>query len=673
MQIRALRIRISTDQGLHGVDIPFENGLVILRADNSMGKSTCIKSILIALGLEAMLTTNQSDLPLPPVMKAELQTESGIARVIESDIYIEIENREHATIVVHRTVRGGRDKNLITVTFGPALSKPQEDYRSEDFFVSRKGAALRERGFHRFLAEFFGWELPKVQTYEGTQCPLYLQYFFPYLIVEQTRGWSSLLPPLPTHFRVREPHKRAIDFLLNLDAYRTAARRLELDQTAQEIESKWKRAVDSIQATAKMIGGIAQRVPTKPVASWPPEIPPALVLPKDEEWIPAEKLLAFTQAEYAKLQEEEIPRVNEIVGDAEVELKQLQENLNGKAAILARLLESLEMEKGEVDSTQERLEKINDDLQRNKDAKTLLSFGSTFAPNLVEQICPSCHQQIADSLTPLAKEQSIMSIDENIAFLDEQYRTFRAVLTNVEAIVEVREQQVSRIRDELSEMRRQIRVLKSTLISDGRLPSKAAIRKQIELGERIETLEKTISDFYEGVENLEPLVENWQTVQGEKSNLPKKDVSESDCKKIVKLGELLRSQLVSYDFQSLEVEKISVSVDTYGPSHEGFDLPSNISASDFIRVIWSYLASILEISREFDTHHPGLLVFDEPRQQSAKDLSFENLLKRVSIAGKYNQQVIFATSEKLSTLHEMLESVPHTLHQFDGHIIQPLK
>jgi hypothetical protein len=40
------------------------------------------------------------------------------------------------------------------------------------------------------------------------------------------------------------------------------------------------------------------------------------------------------------------------------------------------------------------------------------------------------------------------------------------------------------------------------------------------------------------------------------------------------------------------------------------------------------------------TNHPGLLVFDEPKQQSAKDVSFAELLRRASTSLGHRQQVI---------------------------------
>jgi hypothetical protein len=672
MRIRHLRLRINTDRGLHGTDIAFPDGLVVLWADNSMGKSTCIRAILVALGFEAMITASKQDLPLPPVMKAELMSDSYHAIVIQSDIFLELENSSGSRIVVHRAVKGTRSKDLITVTYGPALTQPTGSYKSEDFFVSRPGSALRERGFHYFLAEFLGWNLPSVQTYEGRQSPLYLQCIFPYVIVEQTRGWSNIDPPIPTQFGIKDPHKRSIEFILDLDAYRIAMRRMELDQQATEIQRNWSTVIGEMRATAQLIGGIVNNLPLKPVSTWPPEIPPIILLPQDQDWLTLDQVLNIKRKTLSDLVENEIPRVKDAASAAEFDLSQEQSKLYEREAILARLLESIEMERGEANSIAERMSKIEEDLQRHKDVKTLISLGSSTAPNIVAHVCPTCHQHLIDSLMPLAKEQNVMSIDDNISFLEEQRATFHAVLKNIEAVVEARQQQIANFRDEISSHRSHIRALKQTLVTDGRLPSKAAIQAQLELQLQIEHIERALEEFSMKSDELESLADSWAKLQTEKLGLPKEDASAEDHNKIVRWGNLLVEQLNQYDFQSLAPTKITISPYTYRPTHEGFDLPSNISASDFIRVIWAYLNGLLELSRYFATNHPGLLIFDEPKQQSAKKISFTELLKRASESGAFGQQVIFATSEDRQNLEDMLKNIAHEYIPFEGRIIRPL-
>jgi hypothetical protein len=105
----------------------------------------------------------------------------------------------------------------------------------------------------------------------------------------------------------------------------------------------------------------------------------------------------------------------------------------------------------------------------------------------------------------------------------------------------------------------------------------------------------------------------------------------------------------------------------------GFDLGFEMSASDMVRCIWAYRIGLLEVGREFaETRHAQLLVFDEPRQQSADPLSFTALFERAALAEITGQQVIFATSEPEGSLQAMLRGIPHSYLGFAGKMISRL-
>jgi len=77
---------------------------------------------------------------------------------------------------------------------GPILSEPVNGLRQSTYFVRRPGSAQREAGFHHWLAEFVGWQLPEVARYDGGTSPLYLETIFPLFFVEQKRGWAGYRP-----------------------------------------------------------------------------------------------------------------------------------------------------------------------------------------------------------------------------------------------------------------------------------------------------------------------------------------------------------------------------------------------------------------------------------------------------------------------------------------------
>ena len=685
MKFRRLRISLQTTDGPYGTTLDFPDGLVVVWADNSMGKSTCVKSILVALGMEAMLTPSQTDLPLTPAVKAFLENdEKEVHNVLESEVLLEIENDRGQRIVMQRTIKGSRDKNLITVHDGPALTSPGTPAPATDYVVNRSGAASRAFGFHHFLAEFLGWELPTVQTFDGAEYPLYIQCVFPYFVVEQTRGWSTVQPPLPTQFRIRDAHKRAVEFLLNLDANRVALRRQEILLAKAQVETGWKARASQVEDMAESAGANVQALHRTPSISWPPQVPPNLVVPAGQDWITLGQRIAARTSELAELVEHEIPRVQEITSTASAQLSQAERDTREKQALLSRLLDALESEQQEVLRIEHRLSVIDEDIQRNKDVKTLKKLGSRQGSALDANTCPICHQPVQDSLLPHAADQAVMTLDENIEFLVEQKRTFNVVLANARRIAKARKSQVRAISEELETLRDTVRALRQTLISDGRQPSAEAIRNRMQLENLIRRDEQLAEQFEKALGRFGELAERWRQIQQELQKLPKEDVSDADRHKIALWTDLMRNQLTRFGFQSLSVNQIVVSPDIYCPEHEGFDLQSslgakaqansaiqtNISASDLIRTIWSYLSGMLELARTENTNHPGCLIFDEPRQQCTRDLSFAELLKSASEAASSHQQVIFFTSENLARLRDHLASLPHTLTAIDGRVLK---
>jgi hypothetical protein len=678
MKIRTLKIHTQTSDGPYGATLDFPDGLIVVWADNSMGKSTCVKSILIALGMEAMLTTNQSDLPLPPAIKARLESNNGEHDVLESEVFLEIENTQGERIVAHRMIKGSQDKNLVTVHEGPALTQPEKTFATRDFFVNRSGSATRTSGFHHFLAQFIGLDIPEVTTYDGKTCPLYLQCIFPYFIVEQTRGWSTVQPPLPTHFRIRDPHKRVIEFLLNLDAHKLAITRQGLLFRKNRIEIHWSNNLKQASELAISVAGTINAVPKLPVTMWPPQILPSISVPKGELWTTLNQRILDRQHELNQLFSKEIPRVQEVVESTQTELELVEQEVRDQQALLSRLLDALEMEEQEIDRIKGRLSVIDEDIQRNKDVRTLKSLGSRKNSYIEQGVCPVCHQTIQDSLVPLAAEQVVMSIDENIQFLTEQRRTYQLVLSNAQRVADARASQVRELREKLSSLRGKVRVLRQTLVSDERMPSVAAIHARIELENALKKDRETQEKFSKLIDGFADLSEQWRVVIQEIHNLPKDDISESDKRKINLWTNLIRTQLAQYQFMSFPVNQVLISYDNYRPECDGFDLQASlsleasISASDLIRTIWAYLHGMMELSRTEDTNHPGLVIFDEPRQQSTRDVSFGELMRRAATAVKFNQQVIFFTSENKEQLNAHLSGLPHTLLPIDGRVLKRL-
>jgi len=264
--------------------------------------------------------------------------------------------------------------------------------------------------------------------------------------------------------------------------------------------------------------------------------------------------------------------------------------------------------------------------------------------------------------------------------------TFELVLTNARRVSDARSKQTRAVNQDLGQLREKVRSLRQTLISDGRLPSVAAIRNRMELENSIRRDETHLAQFAKGIELFGELANHWRRCQASLQELPQDDATNADRAKLASWSQLIRSQLVQFGFRSFAPSHVTVSPDSYRPEHEGFDLQSSlgtssgttfqlqnsISASDLIRTIWAYLNGMLEMARSENTNRPGCILFDEPRQQSTRDVSFAELLKRASEAGTYRQQVVFFTSENLGRLRSHLQTLPHSLAPIDGRVLKRL-
>jgi hypothetical protein len=250
-----LRLRAKTSGGLYGTDIRFGRGLTVVWANNTKGKSTCMQGMLYALGMERMLSPRR-EIPLPHAMTSYVETDKKEQHaILESSVSLEMENGAGQIITVHRPVKSHLDNRLISVDFGPTLTDDNTNAPRRNFFVIDPGAALREDGFHHFLEDFLGWELPIVKRYDGPDGKLYLETVFPLFWVEQKAGWSTIPAAIPTYLRIREVHKRAVEFIMDLDVYRIELRRQQIfDQLAANAR-EWRFRSDEVERVVRRSGG----------------------------------------------------------------------------------------------------------------------------------------------------------------------------------------------------------------------------------------------------------------------------------------------------------------------------------------------------------------------------------------------------------------------------------
>jgi hypothetical protein len=672
LRLRHLRLRANTTGGLYGTDMSFGPGLTVIWADNTKGKSTCMQGMLYALGMERMLSPRR-EIPLPHAMTSFVETDDAQQHsVLESSVSLELENGAGEIIAVHRPVKSQFDNRLISVDFGPALTDEGAQVQRKNFFVSDPGAAVREDGFHYFLEHFLGWELPLVRRYDAPDGKLYLETIFPLFWVEQKVGWSSIPAAIPTYLRIREVHKRAVEFIMDLDVHRLELQRQKIADRLAATAREWRICSDEIERVARRSGGRTEALPNNQTTITN-ELNGAHVVVADKaaEWIPLKGMLTVLRGRLAELATKTVPEVGVVANDLVLQLQELNQQVETTNAKRVSVHSAKELKDADIASLKRRIVSLTEDLQKNQDVQKLQRYSGAVA-DLTPDHCPTCEQSLIDTLLTQDALAAVMPIEDNIEYLRSQLRMFEDILSREEEALRSLDQTVAQTEKDLTELYGRIRTVRTDLVSPNATPSAAAVEERIRIESRISELEETQSAFEDAIAQLKTLSEIYSNLLAEQAALPADKMSLDDKRKLNHLTSLIKQQGRQFGFTTFNPDEISISEDSYRPQKEGFEIGFETSASDAIRLKWAYQLGLLELDAIEKTNHPGVLVFDEPRQQSSANVSFESLLKRAASAKKHNQQVIFSTSEELDNLQRITTRLDCAEHVFPGYLIQPI-
>lgn len=668
LRIRHLLLTVNTDKGTFGAKRSLEDGLNIIRAENCVGKSQLLQAIIYALGLEGMFGPSHN-VPLAHALTDYLDYKEGKATVIDSMVSLEIENGKGEFLTVQRAIAGERNRHLMTVYEGRAVTREEARATAKDYFVREPQATTSDRGFHRRLTEFLGWELPMAPRFNDVDCPLYLETIFPLIYVEQKLAWGRIPARYPTWFGICDVGRRTVEFLLGLDAYATAIERAAVQQEIVRIRRDWTTTRAQAEKVASGVSGMVRGIPREPVSSWPPEVPPTLSVMQRSEWVSLSTHLEGLRKRLAQLLAVVVPSAQAAGPRIRVELSEAEEQLSDRERVIGLLLDKIETDTAEAESLKQRIDAINDDLRKYKDVRKVRRLGSQDEPEAAKGHCPTCHQELADSLLDTGKRAVPMSVDQNVSFYEEQVELFTAVHANVEHSIESSEKQLQAQRAEVNILRHRIRAIRETLVSPANTPSIETVTERIRLEQRVNVLEGTQSNFDDFTSDLAQLASEWKDVQERRAKLPKGALSDRDEHKLGALQESFQRQLVLYKMGSVTVNDLRISHGSYEPEIAGLNLGADVSASDLIRLQWAYLLGLLEIGTSQSGNHPGLLIFDEPQQQAVEEGSFLAMLEYASKVKK--SQIIIATSHERTSISAFLKgiSVKHIFEYEDGRVL----
>lgn len=464
-------------------DLPMRPGLVIIRAGNASGKSTCINGIVYALGLERMLSAKKT-IPLTPAMTKVAMDTSGEYEVLESYVEIELVNKSGQVMTARRQVVGDVDTKLIQVWDGPNLSKPSETYKRADYFVRDAGSASREAGFQKRLAEFIGWVLPLVSTYDGRECPLYLEAIFPLCFVEQQHGWTGVQGLMPNFLQIKDVKQKAFEFMMGFETFALSKRKDELLAEQGLLRQNWTKAISRVDGIARRVAATLDGIPPEPTLKWPAaQLPRLLFLSEDEKQVSHSEIINELRQKLKALNETASVRPPE---QETAELDSQTRKLRTQEQALDKLHSELEQRRIELTIVRQKIPALRRDLQRHQDSKKLRDLGSSQGLKIAMGQCPTCHQAVSDNLGTFNTSlgEPVMNIDESVVYAKKQLEIYDGVAHRTENEIHRGERLLEQQKEIVNDSRARIRALRRTLTSDERYMSSLCGQSSSELSLR---------------------------------------------------------------------------------------------------------------------------------------------------------------------------------------------
>ncbi|EHC4061333.1 hypothetical protein JTG06_005010, partial [Escherichia coli] len=387
--------------------------------------------------------------------------------------------------------------------------------------------------------------------------------------------------------------------------------------------------------------------------------------------LPLYKAHKENELEYirAQLKNNDIP--NDGVLDSV--LDSLRVNLANQEYALSLLISDIESNKLYISSINKSLTDTKESLRKYRDIEKLKLLGSQEDFSFVTGSCPTCGQAVEDTLLPASFDGKTLTVEDNIKYLEKNYAVFDSLAKSEKIKFERKEAALKVANAKVRDLRNQIKEVQRSISSPINSELRELIRKEVKLEKDIDILNSLEEFEISKKDTLMAVLSDWYDCNNQLTVLPYDGFSKADILKLRLLRDSFKSNLEDFGYKSTPIEEFDLSRNTYKPTVDGIDIGSEASASDNIRVIWSYLYSLLMLdssARDISTNHLGLLIMDEPRQQETKDASFRTLIKKASESYIQEKQIIMGTSEKFTDLISMLDGLHVNLLHFDSNIIR---
>lgn len=684
MIIRAIQLRIQTPRGPYGFFFLFSRRLTVIRGDNSSGKSTFFNSLLYSLGMEELVGGKGSQI-LPYAVRDYFDDDEGKIDVTSSEVMIEVESRTGDVVTLRRPISDeAKDSKLIEVDRNAVLTENRPFSASISTYLHDSGSAKREEGFYHFFERFLGLELPKVAATSGSEVKLYLQAIFAAHAVEQKRGWTDYIANIP-YYGIRDARTRVAEYILGLDVFETISIRNRLNAESSAVDQEWRAVADEMRREASAEGFALDGVPVQPKVAFE-SAHVRLSRPADSGVLSLSEYVEKLRIEHDELrgrsESDATPRNADLIR----ELETVEQEAQSLSVLHERATSNLYLQQASLSEYEELSKDARTDLERNKAAQKLQEFGASQAIALATGLCPTCHQTVEDTLLRESLTGPQMDLQANIGYLESQSRMLERQISGVNEGIRQSLTTIEGLSLRLASKRDHASAMRADLGSTA-LRSKSLVRRIVQIELEVERLQRLENIVANRSTELKLIADRLAANQLARRDLPPKQYSAADEKRIALFEKNFRANAGSFGYESVSnIGEIEISHESLVPGlaqmelrqilrkQPKTDIKADSSASDFVRLIWSYLLGLYQTSANKHTpgNHIGVILFDEPGQHSMRWESQRELLLRLAAEPSLQSIVAASFDESESVFRDVTDNVQHKLISWEGKLIRPL-
>ncbi|WP_273859552.1 hypothetical protein [Photobacterium sp. GSS17] len=681
MKFRKLKVKIFSEGDWYGFEYEFESNLNIIRGDNSSGKSTLVSSLIYSIGMEEIIGSKGPS-SLPYALRTHFESDGKKLAILESMTLVEIENSKGEIITFKRYINSeSKDTKLVQVIYGDYLTQKEGGIfdSSPVYLHDANSATNTEFGFYAVFEKFLGIELPKITDNKGTERKLYLQYIFASMLIEQKRGWTNYIANIP-YYGISGVVNKTVSYLLNLDTFEKEKKLNEKIALRNSLTKEWSEVVSNIKLVANNAQLTVRGLDSSPKLDF-----------KDSTVYVGHALDTFKSIDI--LLEEERLKLEELNKTSRDKLREQQPNLAEQIEkIQDRIDELITMQKMHGDNVRinesklklysSTLSDIEDELEKNKITNKLNRFGADFNLPIANDICATCHSPLDGSLQPQENTVINMTVDENIKYLTNQKSMVNGLVYGLRKKLEESKSNVLLVNREITRLTKELSSLKRDIKSVENV-SEVEVRRKVLTENQIEKLTHAKLSIEKEIKSLVVISDKYSECQGDIQGMNQYEFSYNDNVKLSKFEDKFRTLAELFSYRSAKPEEIEINRYTLIPYLKGIelreindskvsDIKADSSASDFVRLIWSYLISICYVSSKNNGNHLGLLLFDEPAQHSMSLTSMNKLLLSMSeLSG--TQTIVAASFEQSDAAFEKTtENVKYNYIRLPSKLIQRL-